>query len=110
MTSADPATALLEQVKHDPDADALLVLMTEWHRVFGSSPTTVRKVIAKTFGFGTEEALRDAICEFPVEERGSINASKFGWILKKNVNRIIGNYSFQQSTADGRLAWMVVKM
>ena len=106
----DPATALLEQVKHDPDADALLALMTEWHRVFGSSPTTVRKVIAKTFGFGTEEALRDAICEFPVEDRGSINASKFGWILKKNVNRIIGNYSFQQSTADGRVAWMVVKM
>ncbi len=107
---ADPATALLEQVKHDPDADALLALMIEWYRVFGSSPTTVRKVIAKTFGFGTEEALRDAICEFPVEDRGSINASKFGWILKKNVNRIIGNYSFQQATADGRVAWMVVKM
>ena len=106
----DPATALLEQVKHDPDADALLALMTEWHRVFGSSPTTVRKVIAKTFGFGTEEALRDAICEFPVEERGSINASKFGWILKKNVNRIVGNFSFQQSTADGRVAWKVVKI
>ena len=107
---ADPATALLEQVKHDPDADALLALMAEWHRVFGSKPTTVRKVIAATFGFGAEEALYDAICEFPVEERGSINASKFGWILKKNVNRIVGNYSFQQSTADGRVAWMVVKM
>ncbi len=105
----DPATALLDQVKHDPDADALLALMTEWHRVFGSNPTTVRKAIASTQGFGNE-SLRDAICEFPVEERGSINASKFGWILKKNVNRIIGNFSFQQSTADGRVAWMVVKM
>lgn len=106
----DPATALIEQVKHDPDAEALLVLMTEWHRVFGSVPTTVRKVVSTVFGFGGDEALHDAICEFPVEERGGINASKFGWILKKNVNRIVGDYSFQQSTADGRVAWRVVKM
>lgn len=106
----DPATALIEQVKHDPDAEALLVLMIEWHRVFGSVPTTVRKVVSTVFGFGGDEALHDAICEFPVEERGGINASKFGWILKKNVNRIVGDYSFQQSTADGRVAWRVVKM
>ena len=39
----DPAPALLEQVRHDPDADALCGLMTEWHAVFGSTPTTVRK-------------------------------------------------------------------
>jgi hypothetical protein len=109
---ADPATALLEQVKHDPDADALLTLMTEWHRVFGSTPTTVRKVISTVsgYGFSTDEALRDAICEFPVEERGSINASKFGWILKKNVNRVVGGFSFAQGTADGRVAWVVIKM
>ena len=82
--------------------------------MFSSSPTTVRKVISSISGYGTgfgvDEALRDAICEFPVEERGSINASKFGWILKKNVNCIVGNFSFQQSTADGRVAWKVVKM
>jgi hypothetical protein len=109
---ADPATALLEQVKQDPDADALLSLMTEWHRVFGSTPTTVRKVISTVSGFrfSADEALRDAICEFPVEERGSINASKFGWILKKNVNRVVGGFSFAQGSADGRVAWMVVKM
>lgn len=107
---ADPATALIEQIKHDPDADALLALMTAWHRRFGSTPTTVRKVIRDTFELIGDDSLRDAICEFPVEERGSINPSKFGWILKKNVNRIVGGYSFQQSTADGRIAWMVIKM
>jgi hypothetical protein len=58
----------------------------------------------------SNDELRDAICEFPVEEKGTINPSKFGWILKKNVNRIVGDYSFQQSTADGRVAWRVVKM
>lgn len=107
---ADPATALLEQVKHDPDADALLSLMTAWHRRFGSIPTTVRKAILATVNPGGDESLRDAICEFPVEERGLINPSKFGWILKKNVNRIAGDYTFKQSTADGRVAWVVTKI
>jgi len=107
---ADPATALLEQVKHDPDADALLVLLTEWYKLFGSTPTTVRKVISKTRDLVGEGHLYDAICEFPVEERGNINPSKFGWILKKNMNRIVGDYTLRQGTADGRLAWMVVKV
>jgi hypothetical protein len=41
----DPATALLEQVRHDPDGDALSGLMTEWRAVLGSTPTTVRKAV-----------------------------------------------------------------
>ncbi len=41
----DPATALLEQIRHDPDADALAGLMTQWRRAFGSAPTTVRKAV-----------------------------------------------------------------
>lgn len=107
---ADPATALLEQVKHDPDAEMLLSLMKSWYATFGSTPTTVRKVLSIAHEFGADEALRDAICEFPVEERGSINASKFGWILKKNVNRVVGGFSFAQGKADGRIAWSVIKM
>lgn len=108
---ADPATALLEQVKHDPDADALLALMTAWYRRFGSTPTTVRRVLSETENLGDDgESLRDAICEFPVEDRGLINASKFGWILKKNVNRIVGDYTLKQSSADGRVAWAVLKI
>jgi hypothetical protein len=67
-------------------------------------------VISKTGDLVGENHLRDAICEFPVEERGNINPSKFGWILKKNMNRIVGEYTLRQGTADGRLAWMVVKV
>lgn len=107
---ADPATALLEQIKHDPDADALLTLMTSWYDKFGSSPTTVRKVISSIESLSGDDQLHEAICEFPIEERGRINPSKFGWILKKNANRIVGGYKFQQSTADGRTAWTVVKV
>jgi hypothetical protein len=102
----DPATALIEQVHHDPDADALGNLMTEWHTVFGSMATTVRKAVeTATYQRGN---LLDAMREFPVEERGEINRSKLGWLLKKNADRIVSGYEFQQATADGRTAWRVI--
>jgi len=102
----DPATALLEQVRHDPDGDALGGLMAEWHATFGSTPTTVRKAV-ETAARGSTDLL-DAMREFPVEERGEINRSKLGWLLKKNANRIVGSREFQKSEADGRTAWRVV--
>ena len=102
----DPATALLEQVRHDPDGDALCGLMTEWHAVFGSTPKTVRKAVEAAIG--NQPNLLDAMREFPVEERGEINRSKLGWLLKKNANRIVGGFEFQQAEADGRTAWRVV--
>lgn len=103
---ADPATALLEQVRHDPDGDALANLMTEWRRNFGSAPTTVRKAVERAYSEAPD--LLDAILEFPVEERGSVNRSKFGWILKKHANRIVDGFELQRAEADGRTAWRVV--
>jgi hypothetical protein len=104
----DPATALLEQVRHDPDGDALCGLMTEWRAVFGSTPTTVRKAVEAAIC--SQPNLLDAMREFPVEERGEINRSKLGWLLKKNANRIVGGLEFQQAEADGRTAWRVVEV
>ncbi|HET9534370.1 MAG TPA: hypothetical protein VFP43_03365 [Mesorhizobium sp.] len=101
----DPATALLEQVRHDPDGEALSGLMQEWHAVFGETPTTVRKAVEAA---KYHPNLLDAMREFPVEERGEINRSKLGWLLKKNANRIVGGFEFQQAEADGRTAWRVV--
>ena len=101
----DPATALIEQITHDPDGEALGRLMVEWHRAFGSIPTTVRKAVA-TANF--DDDLMDAIKEFPVEERGSINHSKLGWLFKKNANRIVNGMEIQRDEADSRTAWKVV--
>lgn len=103
---ADPATALLDQVKHDPDADSLAGLMTEWHKIFGSSPATVRKAVE--MALSGHPNLLDALREFPIEERGVINRSKLGWFLKKNENRIVKGFEFQKVEADGRNAWRVV--
>jgi hypothetical protein len=100
----DPATSLLEQVKHDPDGNSLSRLMAEWMRAFGTSPTTVRKAVDAA---QWDEELLDAMREFPIEEKGSINRSKLGWILKKNADRVVGGLHFQRSEADGRTAWRV---
>ncbi len=104
----DPASLLIDQIAHDPDADSLEVLMNEWRAAFGSTPTTVRKAVdAAEYG---NSNLLDAMMELPIEERGGINRSKLGWLIKKNANRIIAGYEFQQCTADGRPAWRVVSV
>lgn len=102
----DPATALLEQVRHDPDGDALSALMKEWHAAFDSTPTTARRAVEKAYR--DRPNLLDAMRELPVEERGDINPSKLGWLLKKNANRIVGGFEFLRAEADGRTAWRVV--
>ncbi len=102
----DPATTLIDQVCYDPDADALGTLMREWHSTFGSAATTVRKAVDTATN--TRGSLLDAMREFPIEERGEINRSKLGWLLRKNANRIVNGFEFQQSTADGRVAWRVM--
>ena len=52
--------------------------------------------------------LLDAMRELRVEERGEINRSKLGWLLKKYADRIVGGFKFQRAEADGRTAWRVV--
>jgi hypothetical protein len=103
----DPVTSLLNQIKHDPDAEALGNLMSAWRTEFGNAPTTVRKAVERAKADDSNDLI-DAIREFPIEERGFINNSKFGWLLKKNANRIVNGYAFQKSSADGRVAWQVI--
>jgi len=102
----DPAAALLDQVRHDPDGDSLGGLITEWHAAFGSAPTTVRKAVEAARI--DQPNLLDAMREFAIEDRGEINHSKLGWIMRKNANRIVDGFEFQPSEADGRKAWRVV--
>jgi hypothetical protein len=102
---ADPATSMLEQVTVDPDSDALGALLIEWYRVFGSKPTTVRKVIEK-LRHG-HDRLRDAIHDLAVVERGEISPGKLGIFIAKNVNRIVGDSRFIAAMSDGRKAWAV---
>jgi len=102
----DPATALFDQVRHDPDSDLLSGLMNTWYENFGSTPTTVRKAVETAAN--DKANLLDAMLELPVEERGKINPTKLGQFLKRNADRIVNGFKFQQAKADGRNAWQVV--
>lgn len=107
----DPATALVQQIRKDPDGDILGALMQAWGDRFGSTPMTVRAVLheARTACGAASSDLADALKDCPITERGSdINPSKFGWFLKKNANRIRDGYAFEKAEADGRLAWRLV--
>ena len=69
----DPATTLLAQVRHDPDADALGALLTRMvSRVRLETDDAYERAIEAAEGW-TVFDLCDAMCEFPIEERGSIN-------------------------------------
>ncbi len=105
----DPASSLIEQIRHDPDSEVLENFMAEWYQAFGSTPTTTRKVLDKASQGFPASSLNDALMELPVVEKGHINASRFGWLIIRNTNRIIGNFEFQKSTADGRTAWRVLR-
>jgi hypothetical protein len=105
---ADPATRLIEQVRHDPDSDALQGLMSEWHKAYGATAVTVRRVIQESI---QHIGLLAALCELPVlDPNGSVNASRFGWFLKRNAGRIVDGYRIEQARADGRVAWRVVRV
>lgn len=62
----DPATTLIEQIKHDPDAELLKELLLEWNFIFSSQPTTVRKLIKHIYEDNKGKDLRQALCELPV--------------------------------------------
>ncbi len=102
----DPATSLLEQLKSDPDAEALGSLMLEWFKAFGKWETTVRKVVDKVKK-GSDN-LKDAIGEFQVIEGDLVNPGKLGKLLKRKAGRIVWGMKFQEGWADGRKAWQVV--
>jgi hypothetical protein len=105
----DPATPLFEQMANDPDAKKLFNVMSAWYRRFGSKSTQVRQV-TNAFVNGGSTDLYDAICEFPVEERGSINPSKLGWMLKRNANKIVNGYKLEKVEESERIAWRVIQL
>jgi hypothetical protein len=104
---ADSAGGLIEQVRHDPDAEMLGALLSAWHTACGSTLTTVRKAVEVAYRDNGD--LLDAIREFPIMERGEINRGKFGWLLSRDANRIVNGLELRQRSADGRKAWRVVK-
>jgi hypothetical protein len=101
----DPAASLIEQIRTDPDAEALGAFLSAWRDLFGAKPVTLRKVADRAESDNGE--LLDAIMELPMAERGHINRGKFGWFLKRNANRIVEGMHIQKEENSERNAWSV---
>src|SRR6185369_12679952 len=67
----DPASSLIDQMRNDPDAENLEVLLAEWHRKHGDKPVTIRRLVDDAYS----EDLHEALMDLPVVERGTINRS-----------------------------------
>jgi len=106
MGLADPAAAFFDQIKSDPDVENLGHLLKAWDQAFGSKDTTIREMAGKV---NINNSLEDALIEFPVMERDVLNRSKFGWLLKKNANRIVDGLMFERVDGSERTAWRVVR-
>lgn len=102
---SDPALALIEQIGNDTETEAMKDLFQAWHAAFGSNPTTVRKALDAT---SISRELADALAEFPIFERGQINRTKLGNLLRRNADRVVGNSTLKKCKADGRAAWQII--
>lgn len=105
MGQPDPAEAFFQQLKSDPDVEQLGRLLSQWHKAFGSTPKPLRVALGQLHQHAD---LQDAIAEFPVMERGEVNRSKLGWLLKRHAQRIVGGLMFERVDSSERTAWKVV--
>lgn len=101
----DPATSLIDQLKHDPDQDDLERFLKAWHAAIGDMPVTLRRLIDES---GTDENLSEAILDLPVMDRDVVNRNRLGWYLKRNANRVVDGFELQQVANSTRNAWRVV--
>lgn len=101
----DPATSLIEQLKHDPDQDDLERFLKAWYAAIGDRSVMLRELIEVS---GDDENLSDALLELPVADRDVVNRSRLGWYLKKNANRVVGGLELQSAANSTRNAWRVI--
>jgi hypothetical protein len=103
----DPATALLAQMRDDPEAEEFGAMLAIWHRKFGEKAMTLRRLLECN---NHDDSLIEAIQDLPVLDGGRINNSKLGWYFKKRVERIFGGFVLQKADCAERNAWTVVKV
>ena len=101
----DPATSLIDQVTHDSDQELLGEFLATWVRFFGSSPVSVRKILATA---AENPDLFDALVELPVMDGKYVNRGRLGWFLRKNSGRRAGGYLIESAESSERRAWRVV--
>jgi hypothetical protein len=112
---ADPAQSIQEVRRSDPVLDTLRQVLDAWRRCFGQKGQTARNVASAVAGFDPNApdgddllALRAALVPVAAE-RGQIDATKLGYWLRKNKDRIVDGWKFTIVAAPhGVNEWAVV--
>jgi hypothetical protein len=106
---ADPATSLREQLRSDPESDALGDLLAVWFAVFGDRAVTTRRLLSDVTDLKTAELI-EALNDLPVTDGPNINRNKLGWYLKKNCGRIVRGLILERGDLAERNSWRVVSI
>jgi putative DNA primase/helicase len=113
---ADPAQSIQDVRRSDPVLDTLRQVLDAWRRCFGQKGQTARNVAAAVAGFDPNAPDGDDLLDLraalvPVAaERGQIDATKLGYWLRKNKDRIVDSWKFTIVAAPHGVAeWAVVR-
>lgn len=95
----------------NPERDSTLAVFSEWHRVTGGQPATIKQILDLSEG---DPDLRDALNEAAPDHRhaGAATARSLGFWCRARRDRIVEKYKFTYAgKARANLArWQVIKI
>jgi putative DNA primase/helicase len=106
--TCDPCESRTSIIEEDPELARLRALLSAWWEKFGSTPRTVREIIAAA------QVLDSPLCEPLGEIAGDgparFNTQRLGIWLRRNMGRVAGGLKLQRAgTARDGAAWQVVE-
>ena len=105
LGAADPLATQRELKDADPIRQQLASVMTTWHDIYGTSPTTAAELIeaAGRTGQSANPKLAAALVEVAGDRAGTINSRKLGWWMKRSMRRIENGLRIEDAGEDPTL-------
>jgi len=103
---ADPCNTREQVIASDPERDATLALYSEWHRVLGDKPVTLRNLAQSAEGTPKAEGdadLKAVLLDVAAdaEHRDQISQRRLGAWCRSRIGRVVGDFKLEQG-ADAR--------
>ena len=108
-TFDDPAMSITRSESENPDQAKLSAMLNAWHDTFGSTPTTVSKVISLTGQYSTTPILAEAADEI-AGQHGKVNPRMLGRWIERHADQRNGGLRFVRAgKAHGVMRWQVLQ-
>lgn len=105
----DPAKSITRAESENPDQAKLGAMLSAWHATFGSTPTTVAKVVSLSGAYSTHPILAEATSEI-AGQNGHVNPRILGrWIERHAEQRMAGLRFVRSGKAHGVALWRVLQ-